>query len=402
MLFETPLEQARTDRSFLTPVLIIDDESSLLAGLKEFLDDEGFEVHLAGNGKEGLRIFHELQPDLVVTDLRMPGLSGLDVIRQIRATNPHSLVIVMSGYGSMETAVTAIRLNVFDFIGKPIDLDEFRKILDRARQSLSVSRKSQGEIEAQKEQLGLAKVCLNEYRQRLSEVESLALAGQHLAGILHNLISPLSNIMGNAQMLRMLYPEMERLEKIEAQAVRMEKIIGTILGKLKHSQARQEESVQLNEILREEVIFLEAHPFFKHEVHTILDLAPELPEFMGVAADVSQVFGNLLRNAVEALQGQPVRELIISSRYDDHQVCVSIEDSGPGIPEGMYEHIFQPFYSTKTNSVGVSGGLGNGLGLYSCRQLVNQYGGSIEVESRQGVGTKFIIRLPAVKRALDG
>jgi len=257
-----------------------------------------------------------------------------------------------------------------------------------------VARRLDQELEAQKEQLSLTRLCLNEYREKLSEVESLALAGQHLAGILHNLISPLSYIMGHAQLLRMLHPEVERLEKIEAQAVRMEKIIGTILTKLKHSRSRQRELLQLNEILKEEVSFLEAYPFFKHEVRTCLDLAHELPEFEGLAADFSQLFGNLLRNAVEALQGQPRRELIITSCHDDCRICISIEDSGSGIAEHLYERIFQPFFSTKTSSVGVSGSLGTGLGLYSCRQLVLQYGGSIEVKSEPGHGTRFTVCLP--------
>jgi signal transduction histidine kinase len=394
MVIEPLLDQQQIDRPPSDPILVIDDEVSVLEGLKEFLEDEGYDVHLAKNGNEGIRVFNEVRPDLVVTDLRMPGLSGMEVIRQIKTANPQTAVIVITGYGSMETAVAAIRLRVFDFIGKPIDLVELRETLDRARQSVSVARRLDQELEAQKEQLSLTRLCLNEYREKLSEVESLALAGQHLAGILHNLISPLSYIMGHAQLLRMLHPEVERLEKIEAQAVRMEKIIGTILTKLKHSRSRQRELLQLNEILKEEVSFLEAYPFFKHEVRTCLDLAHELPEFEGLAADFSQLFGNLLRNAVEALQGQPRRELIITSCHDDCRICISIEDSGSGIAEHLYERIFQPFFSTKTSSVGVSGSLGTGLGLYSCRQLVLQYGGSIEVKSEPGHGTRFTVCLP--------
>jgi signal transduction histidine kinase len=398
MVIETLLDQQQVDRPFSDPILLIDDEVSVLEGLKEFLEDEGYDVHLARNGNEGIRVFNEVRPDLVVTDLRMPGLSGMDVIRQIKTANPQTAVIVITGYGSMETAVAAIRLKVFDFIGKPIDLVELRETLDRARQGLAMARSLDQELEAQKEQLSLTRLCLNEYREKLSEVESLALAGQHLAGILHNLISPLSHIMGHAQMLRVLHPEVERLEKIEAQAVRMKKIIGTILAKMKHSRSRQSELLQLNEIVKEEISFLEAYPFFKYEVRTCLDLAHELPEFEGIAADFSQLFGNLLRNAVEALQGQPRRELTITSGHDDCQICISIEDSGSGIAEHLYERVFQPFYSTKTSSVGVSGSLGTGLGLYSCRHLVLQYGGSIEVKSEPGHGTRFTVILPRARR----
>ena len=401
MILGTVAEQKHTEQRIRIPILVIDDEAAVLEGLEEFLEDEGFQVYLARNGIEGLRVFHEVKPEMVVTDLRMPGLTGMEVIRQIKAANPNILVIVATGYGSMETMLDAIRLKVFDFVSKPIDLDEFRAILERGRHSLTVSCGAEQEIEAQEKQLSLTRVGLSDYRQRLSEVESLALAGQHLAGILHNLRSPLSCIMGHTEILRMLYPEVERLERIETQAVRMEKIIGTILNKLRHSQLRQVESVQLNEILKEEIFFLEAYHFFKHDVRTRLDLNPELPELVGVVADFSQLFGNILRNAVEALRGQPRREISIISQYDDREVRISIEDSGPGIPEHLHERIFQPFYSSKTDSVGISGGFGTGLGLFSCRQLINKYGGSIEVVSEWGAGCRFLTRFPRVGPARD-
>ncbi len=397
-MIESLLEHQKADGTELVPVLIIDDEPSVLEGLKEFLEDEDYDVHLANNAKAALRIFDEVRPDLVVTDLRMPGMPGMELVRKIKARNPQAMVIVITGYGTLEAAVDAIRLTVFDFISKPIDLDELRETLDRARFKVSSKHKIQKDADAQKDQLALARLCLNEYQDKMAEVESLALVGQHLAGILHNLISPLSYILSQAQILRMLYPEVERLEKIEAQAMRMEAIISTILAKMKHSHSRQKELIQLNDILREEILFLEAHPFFKHEVVTQLNLAADLPVFEGVAADFSQLFGNLLRNAVEALQGQPRRELTITSQYEDFEICIGIHDSGPGIPEHLHERIFQPFYSTKSNTVGLSGVLGTGLGLYSCRQLVLRYGGYIEVKSRVGKGTGMIVHLPRVFR----
>jgi two-component system sensor histidine kinase/response regulator len=397
-VIETLLEHQRVDRVAAIPILIIDDEPSVREGLQEFLEDEGYDVYLARNGREGLKIFDEVRPDLVLTDLRMPGIPGVEVIQQIKAANPQAVVIVITGYGSLDAALAAIRLSVFDFIGKPIDLDHLKESLENACHGLSARRNIQHELEAQRDQLALARLCLDEYQVKMAEVESLALAGQHLAGILHNLISPLSYIMGQAQMLRMLYPEVDRLEKIENQAVRMEKIISTILAKLKHSQSRGKELLQLNEILREEVLFLEAYPFFKHEVSTCLDLAPDLPEFEGIAADFSQLFGNLLRNAVEALQGQPLRQLTITSRHKEHEICISVHDSGAGIPEHLHERVFQPFYSTKTNKEGIAGSSGTGLGLYSCRQLVLQYAGYIEVKSRLGEGTSFIVHFPRTRK----
>jgi signal transduction histidine kinase len=383
-----------SESASLTPVLIIDDEPSVLEGLKEFLEDEGYSVHLASSGSEGLGIFSKVKPELVVTDLRMPGISGMDFIRQVKTINPDVAVIVITGYGTLATAVDAIRLNVFDFIGKPIDLEQFKATLDRARDSVAKSQKIHKELESLKEQLLLAQSHLSEYQEKVSEVESLALAGRLLAGILHNLNSPLTYIMGQTQILQMIHPEVENLEKIEEQAVRMGQIITTLLKRVKQSQVRQSEMLQLNQVLRDEALFLESHPYFRTEIRKEWRLANDLPLIQGIASDFSQVFGNIFRNAAEAMKNQPIRILTISSSYDEQEIRITIQDTGPGIPKSLQRSIFQPFFSTKVKEVGISGSVGMGLGLYSCQQMVHQYGGRIELVSRPGKGATFIIHLP--------
>jgi signal transduction histidine kinase len=394
MMIETLLQRNREEKMANTPVLIIDDEPSVLEGLKEFLEDEDYEVHLARDGREALRLFQKVEPDLVVTDLRMPGMSGMEVIRRIKKLKRNTAVIVITGYGSLKTAVDAIRLSVFDFIDKPIDLDQLKGTLDRARSCLRMTRKHQEQVDFQREQLARTQKRLDEYREKMAEVESLALAGQQLAGLLHNLISPLSYIMGQAQLLRILYPEVEKLEDIERQAIRMEQFIAAILTKFRHSSSRQHALLQLNDILKEEMLFLEAHPFVKHEISKQWNLASDLPLIEGIAADFVQIFGNLLRNAAESMQNQPIRELTITTNHDHFETWISIQDTGVGILQKLHGTIFQPFYSTKVNETGIAGGFGTGLGLYSCQQLAQQYGGHIEVQSQLGQGSTFTLHLP--------
>jgi signal transduction histidine kinase len=377
-----------------TPVLIIDDEPSIREGLKEFLDDEGYDVHLAADGGEALGIFQKVYPELVVTDLRMPGMPGIEVISRIRALRDDTAVIVLTGHGTLETAVEAIRLNVFDFISKPIDLDQFKSTLDRARDGLLTARKVKEEMDSLWEQLALAQSHLNEYRQKMAEVEPLALAGRLVAGLLHNLTSPLSYIKGEAELLQMIHPEVENLEKIQEQARRMTKIIRTVLKKVKKSQDRQVEWLQLNTVLEEEVLFLESHPFFRHEIEKEWLLADDLPLFNGAAADFGQIFGNILRNAAEAMKSQPTRKMVLFTSHNESEIIVSIRDTGPGISKEIRDRVFQPFFSTKIDEVGISGSFGMGLGLYSCQQLVQQYGGSIELVSSPGQGATFSIHLP--------
>ena len=131
-----------------TPILLIDDEESVLEGIGEFLEDEGYRVFKASDGSTGLEVFRSVKPDLVMTDLRMPGMSGIELISEIRKLKESTPIIVFTGYGSLDTAIDAIHLRVFDFVTKPVDLDALKDILDRARRNLKVARQVQDEMAA--------------------------------------------------------------------------------------------------------------------------------------------------------------------------------------------------------------------------------------------------------------
>ncbi len=378
-----------------TPVLIVDDEPAVLEGLQEFLEDEGYDVHLSVDGSDALKTFKRIRPELVVMDLRMPGMPGMEVIRRIREINAETAVLVISGYGSPENMADAIRLNVFDFLSKPIDLGEFKAALDRARDSMQASRKVQEEAESLKQQLNGAMEYLNQYQHKIAELESLALAGRLLAGILHNLNNPLNYISGETQILQMIHPEIKNLDRIDKQVCRMAQIIRSVLRKLQNSQVRREEWLDVNQLLEEEMTFLESHPYF-HDIEKEWMLSDDLPLIRGVAADFGQILGNLLSNAAEAMKGQKEKKLTLRTNQSDSEIIIAVQDNGPGIPFDLQDRIFEPFFSTKNKEVGISGGFGMGLGLYSCRQVVRQYKGAIEVMSNPGQGTTFIIYIPKV------
>lgn len=382
-----------------TSILIVDDEPSLVDGLTEFLEDEGFSVHQALEGRSGLSLFVSVRPEMVLTDLKMPGLPGLSLIEEIRKIDKNVPIIVITGYGSMDAAIDAIRMDVFDFITKPIDLDYLKSKLDDARASMRTSREVQKSMETLQEQLALVQVEWKEQLAKLSEVEPLLQTGRLLAAVLHNLNNPLTYIMGQSQLLYALHPEMENLKQIQDQAVRMRKIIGTIAKRVRVSQKRDQEWLQLNELIQEELYFLESHPYVREDVEKEWQLEVNLPLVHGIAIDFCQVFGNLLRNALEAMHNKSFKRLTIRSWHDPDGVHVSIQDTGHGIPEPLLRRIFQPFFSTKTFDPGLSGGFGMGIGLYHCREIVMQYGGWIEVQSQPNVGSVFTVHLPAAVRS---
>jgi signal transduction histidine kinase len=385
-----------------TPILIIDDEQAVLEGLREFLEDEGYEVHEAQDGNAGLAVFRTVKPDLVLTDLRMPGLSGIEVISKIRKEKENTAIIVFTGYGTLGSAIDAIQLQVFDFITKPIDLQYLKDSLDRARENLLATHRVREEMVFLREQLFSFQTQLRDQIERFSEVEPLIQTGRLLAGILHDLNNPLMSIMGQAEFLRILHPDLENVNVIQRQAQRMREIVSAIMQRIRSAQSRRLEWIQINKLLHEEVLFLECQPYFKHEVEKRWQLTEQLPLFRGIPLEMNQIFGNILRNAAEAMIDQPEKRLTIKSWHDGSAIHVSIRDTGPGIPWHLQDQIFQPFFTTKTATSSMMGSVGMGIGLFYCKELVRQYGGSIETISEPDAGANFIVSLPLAASYANG
>jgi two-component system, NtrC family, response regulator AtoC len=116
-------------------VLIVDDERTLARAMKAFLAEAGYEAELAGDGEQALELLPRLRPDVIFADVRLPGMSGIDLLRRIREFDPAIPVIIMTAYGTIEGAVEAVKLGAFDYMKKPVDLEELRLLADRAREN---------------------------------------------------------------------------------------------------------------------------------------------------------------------------------------------------------------------------------------------------------------------------
>src|SRR5437870_5383570 len=116
-------------------VLIVDDEQTLARSAKAFLADHGYDAEVATSGEKAMELLENLQPDVVFADVRLPGMSGLDLLKRIREFDPVIPVIMLTAYGSIEGAVEAVKLGAFDYVKKPVDLEELRLLADRAREN---------------------------------------------------------------------------------------------------------------------------------------------------------------------------------------------------------------------------------------------------------------------------
>lgn len=230
-----------------------------------------------------------------------------------------------------------------------------------------------------------------ELERGLIQAERMASVGIAAAGIVHNLKSPLTGVLGFANLLKRKYPDIGELEIIESSAKLMADMIDNILAKSR--QNKTFEAVDINLLLQRELDFLKADQMFRYQVQTKINLMRNLPKVWCVYTDLSQVFGNLLRNAVEAMHNSSHQVLSILTVQKNQTVQVVITDTGDGILEANLENLFDPFFTTKMGD-GVSSPQGTGLGLYIVRQLLEEYGAKINVETEEGMGTTFSVDIP--------
>ena len=116
-------------------VLIVDDERTLARAVKAFLAEAGYEAEVAGDAEQAIELLPKLRPDVVFADVRLPGMSGIDLLRRIREFDPAIAVVIMTAYGTIEGAVEAVKLGAFDYMKKPVDLEELKLLADRARET---------------------------------------------------------------------------------------------------------------------------------------------------------------------------------------------------------------------------------------------------------------------------
>jgi UDP-3-O-[3-hydroxymyristoyl] N-acetylglucosamine deacetylase len=115
----------------MNKVLIIDDEKSILDSLSSILGDEGFSVFKAGDGREGLSIFDREKPEIVLLDVWMPEMDGIQVLKQIKVRDENAIIIVISGHGTISTAVEAVKMGAYDFLEKPLSIDKVLEVISR-------------------------------------------------------------------------------------------------------------------------------------------------------------------------------------------------------------------------------------------------------------------------------
>src|SRR5206468_6878689 len=177
----------------LPQILVIDDEMGPRESLRMLLKPN-YQVHTADCVESGIKLLKEKNPDTIVMDIRMPGVSGIEGLRQIREIDPHLSVIMLTGFGALDTAKEALRLGANDYISKPFDAREMRDVIARNVERTRVKRSSDHALSEIQE--------LNQRLMReLAQKERLASLGQASAEFVHDLSNPLTIVWGYVQLL---------------------------------------------------------------------------------------------------------------------------------------------------------------------------------------------------------
>ncbi|MBF0528270.1 MAG: response regulator [Deltaproteobacteria bacterium] len=374
-------------------ILLVDDEEGIRKVLGIALRDAGYEVLTAENGLAGLRIFKEAGPQIILTDIKMPGLDGLSFLREVKKNSPDTEVIMITGHGDMDLAVKSLKYEATDFITKPINDEALEVALSRAQEKIFLKRQLK-EYTERLEQL------VEEKTRKLLEAERLAAIGQTIAGLSHAIKNIASGLEGGIFVLEKgleLDETAYRRQGWDMVRIHVEKIKNLsldLLGLAKpaimnfqqddpNNPARQVGDLMKNKAADLDVVFS-------------VTLAEDPPECLLDIEAVHRALLNLVTNALEACADWKGEVRSVSLRVtieDGRWVVYTVADTGPGMTPEVMAGLFSNFFTTK-------GSRGTGLGLLITRKIVEGHGGVIRVDSSPGAGAIFVIKLP-MNRPID-
>ena len=376
-----------------TVVIIIDDDANMRRTLSDVLKDEGYETFEFGYGKEALEYIKTQQADIVLTDLKLPDISGMEVMSMTKEVNPDSAVIMMTGYATVETAVSAMKEGAYGYLIKPFNLDEAKALIKKAVWYIRLyeeNKKLIDELQLSNKELKNA----NEKLEKLDELKS-----DFLSSVSHELRTPLASMKAATDnLLDEIAGPLNPTQKecfviIKNNIDRLSRLINDLLdmakieaGKVELKQRRSD----LRQLIYEIASFISSEAK-ANSVELEIMVDNNLPNVYIDSDKATQVLTNLLNNAVKFTE--PGGRVAILAKTVGKFVQVDVSDTGIGISAEDMPKLFEKFqqvaYARKSG--------GTGLGLSISKGIVELHGGKIWAESQRGKGSKFSFTMPIFK-----
>ncbi len=358
-------------------IYVIDDDAVMRMSCQQILSREGFDVKTFEDGLEGLQRIEEMKPQLIVVDLKMPKIGGMEVISRVHEMDPEIIIVVITGYATIDTAIEAMKAGAYDFLPKPFTPAELRLIIKR----------------------GLERKHLIEESNRLKS-EKIKMQRHFVTFVSHQLQSPLVAVQQYLDVLKHLgnIPEKEQLqtEWIDRSLTKIKELLEIIRDWLKISKI---ESGSLTDCIEPNDIF----PIIKDIKNTyekqaseksvtiIIDLPEKAPSpVRGDKECLNVLISNIVVNAIKYNRVNGTVTIRVVQKGDFVNVIIS--DTGIGIDEKDMDIIFEEFVRIKNETT--ENITGTGLGLPICKKIIQELGGTINVQSKINEGTTFTVGLP--------
>lgn len=398
-------------------LLIVDDEEGPRQSLRVIFKDD-YEILLAGDGPSAIDLAKKNRVDVAVCDIRMAGMSGIEVLERLKFVDPAIEVIMVTAFETTDTMRQALRLRACDYINKPFDISTIRAAVSNAMQR----RMLESEIHNNAEQL---QDLLVELQNHKVDEQIATTRGEIYASIIHDINGPLTVVSGFIQLMnqrfgnatRMGVEDLEfikdRMKIITRQVTNCIEISRRYLGFLQ-KQADEAPRVGVNQLLSDLHQLVNVHPSLSGNQFVVHPLSEDAGVRIN-GTDLIQILLNLAVNAFQCstqnhlveIKGQVLEKpLDLAAFKDDAEtrflnvenfentapvLQLSVRDDGPGIPAEVLPKIFHPYFTTK------SARQGTGLGLNIVQRLIKEAKGALRVHTRVGEGTTFTVYVRAAR-----
>ena len=352
-------------------VLVVDDDANIRDLCERALME--YKVLKAGNCQDALWLYKKESIDLVLSDVMMPGGSGIDLLRQIKVVDPNAAVIIMTGFADKEVILNALKENADDFINKPLNLLQLRTAIDKS----------------------LAKKALKEELANIKRADQLK--SSFLSLISHKLRTPITGISLFLQNIRRgVYDCNDEMFRQNAslaneEATHLSRLVADLLTFSRvmiGGEDTPREECDLNAIASELLIkSRELHGKLAIEIDLNLGSLPSMNlDKHKISFALYQIIDNAFKFSGE------IGHVGVTTIATSHEVCIIVSDSGVGIPQSEIPKVFEKFYQIDPDNTGQVRGFG--LGLFYAREFIRQHGGGVSLDSESGLGTTVTISLP--------
>jgi signal transduction histidine kinase len=362
---------ANATQNKIASILIVDDDFVIRELCAKAL--HGFDVHTAGSCTDALRVYEKQSIDLILTDVMMPGGTGLDLLRKVKVIDPTAVVIIMTGFAEKDIILGALKEGADDFLNKPLNLLQLKTVVDKS----------------------LAKKALKEELANLKKLDHLK--SIFLSLISHKLRTPITTISLFLQDIQHGVYDMndpsfvQNVKMINEETIYLSRMVSDLLAfsqVMEGWEGLQREPCDLNRIVAA-VVHGSQEAKSKPGIETDFNEV-QLPPLSLDRKKITFALQQIIENAYK-FSGE-VGHVSISLSDADGHVCILVSDSGIGIPRDEIPKVFEKFYQIDPGNTGQVRGFG--LGLYYAREFIRLHGGSINMDSQPGLGVTVTVMLP--------